>query len=219
MVQSMKNRSQESEIFRYPPGVRGLVWARTIPMSDDSEYIQFLAEARSGDRVALGRLATLVWDRVYAFAYRITLDHNVAEDVVQETLLAMICGLATLRDDRRFWPWIYRIAWSKIQNGNRDRRLRSCLEAELLRSQAATSNGFASDDTPLDAQLREETTEQVATAVSQLRYPHRDILELRCYDQLDYAEIAARTRTTPARARTHFHRAKENLKSRLACCV
>jgi RNA polymerase sigma-70 factor (ECF subfamily) len=188
-------------------------------MSDDSRYIQFLAEARSGDRAAMGRLAGLVWDRVYAFAFRTTLDHNAAEDVVQETLLAMICGLGTLRDDRRFWPWIYRVAWSKIQNGHRDRKLRSGFETKWLRRKAAASDAFTSDDTPLDAQVREETVEQVATAVRQLSRSHRSILELRCYDDLDYAEIAARTRTTPERARTHFHRAKQSLKSRLACCV
>ena len=106
-------------------------------MSDNSGYIPFLAEARSGDRAAMGHLARVVWDRVYAFAFRTTLDHNAAEDVVQETLLAMICRLGTLRDSRRFWPWIYRIAWSKIQNGHRDRRLRSCLEARLLHAKAA----------------------------------------------------------------------------------
>jgi len=188
-------------------------------MSDDRGYIQFLARARSGDRMAMGCLATLVWDRIYRFAFRTMLDHNAAEDVVQETLLSMICGLGTLRDDRRFWSWIYRIAWSKIQNGHRDRRLRSSTEAEWLTAKSAASNGFASDDTPLDAQVREETMEQVAAAISRLNGYHRDILELRCYDQLDYAEIAARTRTTPARARTHFHRAKKSLKSRLVCYV
>jgi len=99
-------------------------------MSDDCGYIPFLAEARSGDRVAMNRLAALVWGRVYSFAFRTTLDHNTAEDVVQETLLTMICRLGTLRDSRRFWPWMYRIAWSKIQNGRRDRRLQSCLEPD-----------------------------------------------------------------------------------------
>ena len=188
-------------------------------MSDERGYIQFLGKARSGDRMAMGCLATLVWDRIYRFAFRTTLDHNAAEDVVQETLLAMICGLDTLRDDRRFWPWIYRIAWSKIQNGHRDRRLQSSLEAEMLVARTATGNGFTCDDTPLDVQVREEMTEHVAAAIHRLSQDHRDVLELRCYDQLDYAEIAARTRTTPARARTHFHRAKKSLKSRLACCV
>lgn len=197
----------------------GLYHARTIRMSDDSRYIQLLAEARSGDRAAMGRLAGLVWDRVYAFAYRTTLDHNATEDVVQETLLAMICRLGTLRDNRRFWPWIYRIAWSKIQNGHRDRRLRSSFEMKWLRTKSAANNGFVSDDTPLDTQVREESVQRVAAAVNQLSRDHRDILELRCYDDLGYAEIAARTRTSPARARTHFHRAKKSLKDRLACCV
>lgn len=187
-------------------------------MSDDSESIPFLAEARSGDRVAMGNLARLVWDRVYSFAFRTTLDHNTAEDIVQETLLAMICRLGTLRDSRRFWPWIYRIAWSKIQNGRRARRLQSGLETDLFHK-TATSNGFASDDDPLDTQVREESRQQIAAAVEQLSRDHRDILQLRCYDDLDYAEIAARTRTTPARARVHFHRAKKSLKSRLVCCI
>jgi RNA polymerase sigma-70 factor (ECF subfamily) len=181
-------------------------------MSDDSATIPFLAEARSGDRVAMGNLARLVWDRVYSFTFRTTLDHNEAEDVVQETLLAMLCRLGTLRDNGRFWPWIYRIAWSKIQNGHRARRLRSGLEADLLHKTAA-SHGFASDDSPLDTQ------QQIAAAVEQLSGRHRDILQLRCYDDLDYAEIAVRTRTTAERARTHFHRAKKSLKERLACCT
>jgi RNA polymerase sigma-70 factor (ECF subfamily) len=185
-------------------------------MSDSSVSIPFLAEARSGDRAAMGHLARVVWDRLYVFAFRTTLDHNAAEDVVQETLLVMLCRLGTLRDSRRFWPWLYRIAWSKIQNSHRDRRLRSCLEMKLLNFM---SRDCASSDTPLDIQVRGETLEQVSAAIEQLSRDHRDILQLRCYDDLDYAEIAALTRTTPARARTHFHRAKKSLKTRLACCV
>jgi RNA polymerase sigma factor (sigma-70 family) len=196
----------------------GLFYARSILVIDDSGTIPFLAEARSGDRAAMGRLAGLVWDRVYSFALRTTLDHNAAEDVVQETLLAMICGLGTLRDSGRFWPWIYRIAWSKIRNRGRDRRLRSCLEMELLRT-AATLDRCRHDDNPLDVHIREETVEQVSAALGRLNDRYRDVLQLRCYDGLDYAEIAARTRTTPARARIHFHRAKNSLKERLACCV
>ena len=187
-------------------------------MSDDCGAIPFLAAARSGDRAAMGRLAGLVWDRVYTFALRTTLDHNAAEDVVQETLLAMICRLGTLRDNGRFWSWIYRIAWSKIRNRGRDRRLRSSLELELLRTAAAPAHRRHADN-PLDTHIREETIEQVSTALGELNDHYRDILQLRCYDGLNYAEIAARTRITPARARIHFHRAKNSLKHRLACCV
>jgi RNA polymerase sigma-70 factor (ECF subfamily) len=183
-------------------------------MNECSGYIQFLAKARSGDRTAMGRLATLVWDRLYPFAFRMTMDHNAADDVLQETLLTMICRLGTLRDKQRFWPWLYRIAWSKIQDRARDRRLRSSFEAKQLRSDPDCSHGD-----PLDAQVHAETREQVAAAVERLGRRHRDVLHLRCYDDLPYTEIAALTHTTPAKARVHFHRAKQSLKQRLAYCV
>jgi RNA polymerase sigma-70 factor (ECF subfamily) len=188
-------------------------------MNDCSGYIQFLAEARSGDRAAMGRLATLVWERLYPFAFRTTLDHNAAEDVLQETLLAMICRLGALRDKDRFWPWIYRIAWSKVQDRVRDRQLRSSFETQALRCGAAASSGYRPNIDPADAQVRDETRQQVAAAVERLSHDHRDILRLRCYDQLPYTEIAVLTRTTPAKARVHFHRAKQSLKERLACCM
>jgi RNA polymerase sigma-70 factor (ECF subfamily) len=183
-------------------------------MNECSGYIQFVTKARSGDRSAMGRLATLVWDRLYPFAFRMTMDHNTAEDVLQETLLAMLCRLDTLRSEQHFWPWIYRIAWSKIQDRQRDRRLQSSFAAEQLRCSPA----FSHSD-PLDAQLCAETCEQVAAAVEQLGRRYRDILQLRCFEDLPYTKVAALTRTTPAQARTHFHRAKRSLKRRLACCV
>ena len=186
-------------------------------MRNGSEYIQFLAEARSGDRVALGRLATLVWDRIYRFAFRTTLDHNAAEDVVQETLLTMICGLGTLRDDRRFWPWIYRIAWHKVQDRLRDRRRRSTFQTTVLGQRDTADDGRADDEDLLDAQVRAETLRQVAAAVGELNPQHRHVVQLRCYEQLPYTEIADRTRTTPEQARVHFHRAKESLRRHLVC--
>jgi len=185
---------------------------------DDSGIIPFLAAARSGDRVAMGRLAGLVWDRVYPFALRTTLDHNAAEDVVQETLLAMICGLGVLRDDCRFWPWIYRIAWSKIQDRLRDRRLRSLYERARLRGRNVEDDA-RSDIDPLEAQVREETLREFFSAIARLNRQQRDILHLRYFEDLPYTEIASRTRTTPEKARVHSHRAKESLKKQLACRV
>ncbi|OHB68089.1 MAG: hypothetical protein A2Y77_16415 [Planctomycetes bacterium RBG_13_62_9] len=187
-------------------------------MSDDSGYIQFLAEARSGDRTGMGRLAVLVLERLRPFVFRMTLDHDATEDILQDTLLTMLCRLDALRDDARFWPWIYRIAWNRMQDRLRDRRLRSVHEAGLL-GRRSVEGCWHGDASLLDAEVRRETLQQVSCAVSQLNCQQRDLVHLRCYDQLPYTEIAARTRTTPGRARVRFHRAKESLRSQLACCV
>jgi len=186
-------------------------------MSDSSGYIQFLAGARAGEQAATGRLATMVWERLYPFVFRTTLDRDATEDVIQETLLTMLHRLDSLRDPERFWPWIYRIAWSKIRNRLRDRRLRSLYERVMLRDANEENAACTGDISPLDAQVREETLQEVSAAIAQLNREQRDVLHLRCYEDLPYTEIATRVRTTPEKARVHFHRAKKSLKKRLAC--
>lgn len=188
-------------------------------MCDSSGYIQFLVGARSGDQIVMGRLAALVWERLYPFVLRTTLDRDAAEDIVQETLLTMLCRLGSLRDDERFWPWIYRIAWSKIRNRFRHRRLQFLHERTMLLRRDAGYDACCSDIGPLDVQIREETLREVSAAIAHLNREQRDILHLRYYEDMPYTEIAARTRTTPAKARVHFHRAKNSLKKHLACRV
>jgi len=186
-------------------------------MSDNSGYIQFLDGARAGEQAAMGRLATLVWEQLYPFIFRTTLDRDATEDLIQETLLAMLHQLGSLRDPERFWPWIYRIAWSKIRNRLRDRRMRSLYERMRLREWGDETMICADEIGPLEAQVRQETLREVSIAVSQLNRRQRDVLHLRCYEDLSYTEIAERVQTTPQRARVHFHRARQSLRKQLAC--
>ncbi len=188
-------------------------------MSDHSEYIQFLDGARAGDQVAMGRLAMLVWERLCPFVLRTTLDRDATEDLIQETLLTMLRRLDSLRDPERFWTWIYRIAWSKIQNRLRDRRLRSFHERSKLLAEGQEGEPWSDDVNPLETQVREETLREVSTAIAQLNREQRDVLDLRCYEDLSYREIAERVQTTPEKARVHFHRARKSLKKQLTCGV
>jgi RNA polymerase sigma-70 factor (ECF subfamily) len=189
-------------------------------MSAENEHIDLLAQAGAGNRTGMGDLAGVVWQRLYPFVLRITLSHDMTEDVLQDTLLAMICGVESLRDPDRFWPWMYRIAYTKIQDAFRRRRLQTAMQSSFLQDRRRTDGIQDGLDNPLDSEIHEETLQQVSMAVEQLKGQHKDIVRLRYYEDLPYAEIASRTRTTPQRARVRFHRAKESLKERLqACCA
>ena len=190
-------------------------------MSKDNEYIQqLLSEARSGSRTSMGRLAVVVWERLYPFVFRTTLNHDLTEDVLQETLLSIVRQVTSLREIRRFWPWVYRIARSKIQDNLRRRRVRSSGKAWLLQKQYHSSVAQATSENLLETKIHKETLQQVSDIVEQLSRHQRDVLRLRYYEQLPYAEIASLTRTTPQMARVRSHRAKKSIKSRLlACCV
>lgn len=199
--------------------MEGLLWMRAKDMNEEDDYIRILAEARSGSQAGMGRLAALVWDRLYPFVLRTTLNPDATEDILQDTLLAMIRSIESLRDHQRFWPWMYRIAWNKIQDTFRRHRLQSSAEHSLLQSQSQADAARRRCQSLLEAKIREETLDRVTAAVKTLNHQHRDVVELRCYEQLPYTEIASRTRTTPQKARVRFHRAKKFLEARLTCSV
>jgi RNA polymerase sigma-70 factor (ECF subfamily) len=69
-----------------------------------------IAKAKEGDRKALAELVTLYSDRIYNLALRILRNREDAEDVLQETFLAVVEKLHTFNEQSSFFTWIYRIA-------------------------------------------------------------------------------------------------------------
>jgi RNA polymerase sigma-70 factor (ECF subfamily) len=183
-----------------------------MKMSKKTESIQYLlSQARSGSRTGMGRLAVMTWERLYPVVFRATWNHDVTEDVLQETLLTVIEEVNSLRDPRRFWPWVHRIAKNKVKDNHRRSRLQTSSNA-LLRSQSDAAQ--VSGDV-LDAKIREEKLQQLLDLMEQLSRQYRDVIRLRYYEQLPYTEIASMTNTTPEKVRSRFHRARKRLKAQL----
>lgn len=183
-------------------------------MSQDNENIRYLlSEACSGNRASMERLAVIVRERLYPFVFRTTLNHDLTEDVLQETLLTMVRQVARLRDKRRFWPWVFRITWSKLQDNLRRRLHYSSGKASLRQNQLCESH--ADNGGLLEETIHAEKLQRLSALIGQLSRQSRDILRLRYYKQLPYTEIATLTHTTPEKARARFYRAKKYLKSQL----
>lgn len=185
--------------------------------NDDKNIQQLLSKARSGSRKSMGQLAVVIWKRLYPFVFRTTLNHDLTEDVLQETLLVVVRQVASLRETERFWPWVYRVAWSKIQDNYRRSRLRSSGKVSLMLCH--TGDAQRGSDSLLDAQIHAESLRQVSDVFEQLSRQYKDVLRLRYYEKLPYDRIASMTRTTPQMARVRFHRAKKSLKARLLACL
>jgi RNA polymerase sigma-70 factor (ECF subfamily) len=183
-------------------------------MNQDNENIQqILSEARSGNRAGMERLAVIVRERLYSFVFRTTFNHDLTEDILQETLLTMVGQVAHLRNESRFWPWVFRIAYSKLQDNLRSRLAQSSGKDSLRQNQLckpqAGSGGI------LEETIRAERLQRLSALMGRLNRQSRDILRLRYYEKLPYTEIATLTRTTPQKARAKFHRAKKYLKAQL----
>lgn len=73
------------------------------------DEINLAARARLGDVQAFGELYGRVYRRLYAFAYRILLSREDAEDVVSATAMEAFASIRRLKKSESFEAWIFAI--------------------------------------------------------------------------------------------------------------
>lgn len=86
---------------------------------DDAEQQARLASG--GSVQALARLADLYRDRLVRFAYGMLGDPDEAEDVAQQTLLALAEGVGRYRSCGKFEAWLFRICANRARDAARRR--------------------------------------------------------------------------------------------------
>jgi len=185
-------------------------------MFDSTEYIDLVRKAQFGDQNSREKLSKLVLQPLQAYVFRITLREDVAQDIVQETLVEMLKVLGKLKRADRFWPWLCGIALNRIRRHRQNEARRR------------TVNIVGPDQadwlSPDDPRAREGLAELVQNdlrqiifhAMDNLRPRYRTVLTLRCYEEMDYADIAEVMECTEFTARVLFFRAKKALARQLA---
>jgi len=162
-----------------------------------------------------GRLTVVARRRLHPFIARAVGDPHAAEDLLQETLLVMVERLGGLKQAESFWPWIYRVAQRKIQDHfQQQRRWTTARENTRGETKRRFRAVYGQADV-LDQMIGCESVRALSDAMGEMDWQQRQVVRLRCFEQLPYAEIADRTRTSPALARTNFYRAKTFLRKRL----
>jgi len=182
-------------------------------MDEDKDYIELVEEARLGKRESLDALAELVRGRLYAYVYRIVLREHVAQDIVQESLLEMFKVLDKLERSDRFWPWLRGIAFNKIHERQREERHR---RAAALSQPYNPQRGAPEDKTGLAKMVAAELTQAVIGAMDELKPQYRKVLTMRCYEGMEYSEIAELMGCSELGARVLFCRAKRVLQKQLS---
>jgi RNA polymerase sigma-70 factor (ECF subfamily) len=181
-------------------------------MSDQIDLTQLAKRAQQGDKGAFDRLAELAAVRLRLYVFRLTLQEDLAEEIVQETLLEMVKILGKLKKTDRFWPWLYGIATNKLRHHYR---------SELVHRKVAPlgpeeAEALSDREEGVENLVTQEIKQIVANAVKSLKTSHRAVLIMRCYDNMSYAEIAQSMGCTEFGTRMLFLRAKKALEKQLA---
>lgn len=189
--------------------------AKCIVMIDEQGFIRIVKMAQSGHESCMGRLAEEAVGRLRAYIYRVTLDHDLTQDLSQEALLQMVKSLQNLKKAERFWPWLYRIAQSKIQQYYKTKQKKAAISETDIYEDFIAHHGSDRHEDGLAQLARKELSRKVMSAMQKLQQQYRAVLSLRCLEQLSYADIGVAMECSEVTARVLFFRAKQALKKQL----
>ena len=79
-------------------------------MEKTADYVRLVKRAQLGDKESLERLSELAEERLRVDVFRLTLQEDLTQEIVQESLIEMLRVLSDLKEAHRFWPWLYKIA-------------------------------------------------------------------------------------------------------------
>ena len=186
-------------------------------MDDKPNYYELVIKAKLGCNESLTGLAESVRPAIRVYIYRLTLDDNLTEDLVQETMLEMVRSLKKLRKPEAFWAWLYRTALSKVQHHYRvSQKERMIQNMSTADKEHLLQKGSSDYGDGLKSLMSKELAEQVLDTMATLRLRHRNILVLRCCENLPYSQISEIMGCTQLAAQTLLFRAKLALKKKLS---
>jgi len=147
--------------------------------------------------------------RVYGLLLRLVGRPDVAEDLMQETMLRAYRSFDTYRPEGKFRAWIFRIAVNLARDWIRRRRHEpsTSLETEEPPLDAAPATHV-----PPDARMdRGERARRVEQALARLPVADRQILLMRYYGELAFKDIARATGEPLGTVLARAHRALAKL--------
>ena len=193
-------------------------------MSSETEA-QLINRCRKGSSDAWDRLFELHYAPTCRFIFQISPDFSQedAEEICQDTFLAIIRNLGAFHSGSKLQTWIFRIAANKAHDFHERRHAIKRGGGQTTVSLHAENplSGQTIDPTshlpgPDAILANAERTAQIGQAVLQMGEHCREIIELRYFGDLSYEEISAVLQMNPKTVSSRLSKCLDQLETVLA---
>jgi RNA polymerase sigma factor (sigma-70 family) len=165
---------------------------------EDEEILEKFAVERTRNE-SFNLLISKYQEKIYWHVRRLVIDHDDADDLVQEVFIKVWKNLAKFRSDSKLYTWIYRIATNEcitFLNKKKQRNQTPLDEVvEELAESLVASSYFNGDKIQLKLQQ----------ALLTLPEKQRLIFNMKYYDDLKYDEISEILGTSVGALKASFH--------------
>ena len=149
---------------------------------------KLVVEAQAGGRAALDELARRMRGPAYVLALQLVGNRDDALDIAQDALLRLFQHLRRVAPDRPVRPWLFAIVRNRARDLWRSRAARPSESLDARPDLAAHLTAPAGN--PEQQTARRQQARRIWTVIGALSDAHREILVLRDFHDLAYAEIA-----------------------------
>lgn len=182
--------------------VRPLVVVPSAPVTDgEASERDVVLAAQAGDEAAFAILVRRHQRRAYAVARSIVLNHEDAEDAVQEGFLHAFRALDRFRPDQAFGAWLHRIVANAALDLTRRRKVRDA--DELPETVASPFRDPAEAD---------DLRRRLEVALAGLTPRQRSVIVLHDVEGFKHSEIGAMLGIPEGTARSDLHYARQQLR-------
>ena len=173
--------------------------------------MELIAQLRSNAVEAFDRLIEQYGDRLYWHIRRVVVNHEDAEDVLQETFAKAYTSIADFRGDSEssLTAWLYRIATNVAINVLRRRKKWALSSLDSVRGDL-----LATFEHEIDPSA-DEIVVRLQKAILALPTKQRLVFNMRYYDELSFEQISQATGDSVSTLKTNYHYAVKKVKEQV----
>ncbi len=177
----------------------------TSTILKDSEILEKIRHEDS-HRYGFHLLVKKYQERLYLTIRRMVVDHELANDILQEVFIIIWQKIDHFRGDASLFTWIYRITVNECL-----RQLKKNKSKISVSLESVTNLNLSTSATP-DG---EEVIHKLQKAVKSLPEKQQAIFNLKYYDDLSYEEISGIMGTSIGGLKANYHHAVKKIEKYL----
>ena len=178
---------------------------------EEMDEAKLIERAKKGDVRAFNQLVLHYQNAVYNFACRMMGDGDSADDVTQETFVAVYRSIHSYREGE-FRAWLFRIARNKSLDHIRKRQRHPEPSLDQLTEENDSPTFIGTNDhNPEDEQERQEMNRAIQECLDGLSADQRAVILLCDVESFDYSEIATSLELSLGTVKSRINRARQKL--------
>ena len=172
---------------------------------EDAQILAKFADKRTRDD-AFGQLLKKYQQKIYWHVRRLVIDHDDADDLVQEIFIKVWKNLDNFREDAQLYTWLYRIATNECITFLNKKKQRQQVslddDSSAYLAETLTDTTYFNGD---QAQLK------LQQAILTLPEKQRIVFNMKYFDDLKYEEISNIVGTSVGALKASYHLAVKKI--------